>query len=81
MKSSWSVKQPNMSYNSWLRGEAQNSNNILSKNMVRLQEQLRVFSSVISLEEITLEKSVRLSTAVNHLMTELHLLVSIQVNK
>ena len=72
---SWSAKQPNMSYNSWLREEAQNSNNILRQNTDRLLAQLQVLQSVILPEEITTERSVRVSLAMVHLMTELHLLV------
>jgi len=64
-----------MSYNSWLREEAQNSNNILRQNTDRLLAQLQVLQSVILPEEITTERSVRVSLAMVHLMTELHLLV------
>jgi len=71
--------QPNISYNSWLREEAQNSSNTLHKNMARLQAQLQVLESVICLEEITSERLGRISLAVNHLMTELHLLVTLKV--
>ncbi len=77
MNKSWSVKQPSMSYNSWLREEAHRRNSMLLKNMDRLQVQLRVLPSVISLEEITLERSERVCLAINHLMTEFHLLVTL----
>ncbi len=81
MKSRWSEEQHVMSYNSWLREEAQERNNMLRKNMGRLLVQLQVLPSVISLEEITLERSERVFTAINHLMTELHLLVTLAENK
>lgn len=77
----WSEKSHVLSYNSWLREEAIDSSDMLRRNMARLQAQLQVLESVISLEEITLERLERISTAVNHLMTELHLLVTLQENK
>ncbi len=70
-----------MSYNSWLREEAASSSNMLRKNMDRLQVQLSVLDSVISLEEITSERLGRISLAVNHLMIELHLLVTLTEEK
>ncbi len=73
----WQDASPKLSYNSWLREEARDSSSTLRKNMDRLQVQLRVLESVISLEEITSERLGRVSTAVNHLMTELHLLVTL----
>ncbi len=75
--SRWSEEQPNLSYNSWLREEVQEQNNTLRKSMDRLQAQLQVLPSVISLEEITSERSARVLQAVIHLMTELHLLVTL----
>ncbi len=75
MKSSWQEESRNTSYNSWLREEATEQSNTLHKNMARLRVQLSVLESVISLEEITSERSARVLQAVNHLMTELHLLV------
>ncbi len=81
MKGSWSGEYQNTSYNSWLREEAQERNNMLRKNMDRLQVQLSVLGSVISLEEITSERSARVLQAVNHLMTELHLLVTLTEDK
>ncbi len=77
MNSSWSGESPVTSYNSWLREEAQERNNLLRKNMARLRGQLSVLDSVISLEAITSERSARVLQAVNHLMTELHLLVTL----
>ncbi len=74
MVKSWSGKRQNMSYNSWLREEAQNSNNILKLNTDRLLAQLQVLQSVILPEEITMERSARVSLAMVHLMSELHLL-------
>jgi len=81
MKSSWSGDYQNISYNSWLREEAQKQNSMLLKNMDKLRVQLSVLGSVISLEEITSERLERLSLAVNHVMTEIHLLVTLQENK
>ncbi len=77
---SWSGESHVISYNSWLREEAQSSSNMLRKNMGRLSVQLQALDSVISLEAITSERLERISTAVNHLMTELHLLVTLEVN-
>ncbi len=72
---SWPEGYQNLSYNSWLREEAVKSKNMLHKNTVRLQAQLQVLESVISQAEITTVKFARVSTAMVHLMTELHLLV------
>ncbi len=69
------AESPNISYNSWLRGEALNSKSTFHKNMARLQAQLSVLDSVISQAEITSERYARVSLAMVHLMTELHLLV------
>jgi len=77
----WSGNYPNISYNSWLREEAQNSRNLLLKNMVRLQAQLSVLESLISGAEITTERFGRVSTAMIHLMEELHLLVILTQNE
>ncbi len=73
-----SEERPNMQYNSWLREEAVKQNSMLLKSMAKLQAQLQVLPSVISLEEITSERSARVLQAVNHLMTELRLLVILQ---
>ncbi len=72
----WSAKQPNMSYNSWLREEAQDSKAMFSKNMARLLAQLSALDSVILPAVITSERYGRASLAMVHLMTELHLLVT-----
>ncbi len=76
MNGTWSERQQNLSYNSWLREEARSSRSLLHKNMARLQAQLSVLDSVISEEEITTERFARVSLAMVHLMTELHLLVT-----
>ncbi len=81
MKSSWSENYRNTSFNRWLREEAVSSSSMLRKNMARLRVQLQVLESVISLEEITSERLGRISTAVNHLTTELHLLVTLTENQ
>ncbi len=78
---SWSGEQANTSYNSWLREEAKSSRDTLLKNTARLQAQLQVLESVILPEEIIMERSERVSTAMVHLMTELHLLVTIKETK
>ena len=77
MNKSWSGAHHVMSYNSWLRGEAQNSSSLFRKNMDRLQAQLLVLDSLILPEEITSERYARVSMAMVHLMTELHLLVTL----
>jgi len=71
----WLAESQNMSYNSWLREEAQSSRNLLRKNTARLLAQLSVLDSVILQEETTSERFGRVSLAMVHLMTELHLLV------
>jgi len=77
MNRTWLGESGNTSYNSWLREQAQNSKTMLSKNTARLQAQLSVLDSVILQEEITSERFARVSTAMVHLMTELHLLVTL----
>ena len=64
-----------MSYNNWLRATANEQQTTLVKNMDRLQAQLPVVLSALSLEEISTERLTRCSLAVIHLMTELHLLL------
>ncbi len=71
----WSGEYQNMSYNSWLREKAQNSKNSLKQNTDRLLAQLSVLDSVICQAGITTERFARVSLAMVHLMTELHLLV------
>ncbi len=80
-KQNWSAEYPNTSYNNWLREEAQSSRHMLSKNMARLQAQLSVLDSVISQEGITTVRFARVSQAMVHLMTELHLLVTLTEEK
>jgi len=77
----WLEDSRNMSYNNWLRDTAQKQNSMLRKNTARLQAQLSVLDSVISLEETTSERLERVSTAMVHLMTELHLLVTLTEGK
>ncbi len=77
MSKSWSGEQQNLSYNSWLREEALDLRQQLRKNTARLQAQLSVLDSVISPEGITLGRFGRISLAMTHLMTELHLLVTL----
>ncbi len=81
MKSSCQEESHVISYNNWLREEAQNSSNMLNKNTARLLAQLRVLPSVTLLGEITSERYERVSTAMVHLMNELHLLVISVENK
>ena len=73
----WSEKYPNISYNSWLRDTAEESRNTLLKNLVRLQAQLSVLASVMQVEEISTERLGRVSLALIHAMTEIHLLVTL----
>ncbi len=75
MKSSWSEDYPRLSYNNWLREEATDSRSMLLQNMVRLRAQLPVLESLILAEEITTERFARVSQALIHAMTEIHLLV------
>ncbi len=74
----WQEESHVISYNSWLREEASKQNSMLRKNTDRLLVQLQVLHSVISPEEITSERYERVSTAMVHLMTELHLLVTLK---
>jgi len=64
-----------MAYNSWLREEANSSRNTLIKNTDRLLAQLQVLQSVLLLEKVSSVRLTRVSLAMTHLMTELHLLV------
>ncbi len=77
----WSGGSPNISYNSWLREEAQESRNTLKRNSERLQAQLSVLDSLISLEVISTERFARVSLALIHVMTEIHLLVILTEEK
>ncbi len=81
MKGTWPGEYHVTSYNNWLREEADVRNSILRKNTARLQAQLSVLDSVILQEEITSVRSERVCTAMVHLMTELHLLVTLTEEK
>ncbi len=81
MNKSWSGESHVMSYNNWLREEAVDSRSMLQVNMDNLLAQLRVLESVISQEEISTVRSVRVSTALIHAMTEIHLLVTLMGDK
>jgi len=70
----WQEESHVISYNSWLREQADELNSSLRKNTARLQAQLSVLDSLTLPEEITSERLGRVSTAMVHLMTELHLL-------
>jgi len=70
-----------MGYNSWLREQALESKDTLSKNMDRLLAQLSVLDSVICQAEISTDRFVRVSLAMVHLMTEIHLLVTTMEEK
>jgi len=70
-----------MQYNNWLREEARNSKDTLEKNMVKLQQVLLVLPSVISREETTSVRFARVSAAISHLITEIHLLVTLTEEK
>ncbi len=65
-----------MGYNSWLREQVLDSKDMLSKNTVRLLAQLSVLQSVLRLEEMSSQRLTRVLVAENHLMTEIHLLVT-----
>ncbi len=66
-----------MGYNNWLRANAQESRDLLKKNSVRLQAQLSVLDSVMLLEETSTARLERVSLAIIHVMTEIHLLVTL----
>ncbi len=76
---SWSSEElSDMGYNSWLREEAQNSLSLLNKNTARLLAQLSVLQSVLLQEEISSARLARVLQAQIHLMTEIHLLVTLK---
>ncbi len=69
--------QQNSQYNNWLRDTANNLKAELSQNMAKLPLALRVLESAISQEETTSVKFVRVSIAMEHLLTEVRLLVTL----
>ncbi len=69
--------QLNSQYNNWLRDMAVNSKKELRLNMAKLQQALLVLESAISQEETTSGKYARVSIAMVHLLTEVHLLVTL----
>ncbi len=77
MNKSWSNESQGTSYNNWLREQAQESRSLLQKNMDRLQAQLSVLDSVICLERISTQRLERVSAAITHVLTEIHLLVTL----
>ncbi len=77
----WQDASPRLSYNNWLREEAVDSKSTLLKNMDRLQAQLPVLESLISQGEITTARFERVSQALIHVMTEIHLLVILTEEK
>ncbi len=82
MNDLWSSeKQPNTQYNNWLREQALSSKDTLKKNTVKLQQVLLVLESVIYQEEITSVRFARVSAAMIHLITEVHLLVTLTEEK
>jgi len=64
-----------MQFNSWLREEAQSSQNMLRKNTDKLQVQLSVLLSVLQQEEISSARLARVLQAMTHLESEIRLLV------
>jgi len=70
-----------MGFNNWLREEAEEQQGILRKNTARLQAQLSVLLSVLQQEEISLGRYRRVSRAMTHLMSEIHLLVILTEEK
>ncbi len=70
-----------MSYNSWLREQALDSKDTLRKSMGKLQQVLPVLESVTCQGEITSERFARVSLAINHLIVEIHLLVTLMEEK
>ncbi len=81
MNKSWSGESQNTSYNNWLREEALDSRSSLRRNMDRLQAQLSVLDSVICLEQISTQRLERVSVAIIHVLTEIHLLVTLTEEK
>ncbi len=77
----WSKGYQDISYNSWLRGEALDSKNMLKKNMDRLQAQLLALDSVICLEQTSTQRLERVSVAIIHVLTEIHLLVTLNLQE
>ncbi len=67
-----------MGYNTWLRDTSVKLSSMLKQNTVRLQAQLSVLLSVLELETGTVDshRVYRVNQAMIHLMTEMHLLVT-----
>jgi len=64
-----------MGYNNWLREEAEELRSTLQKNTDRLLVQLSVLQSVLPQGEISQARLARVSLAMTHLGSEIHLLV------
>ncbi len=70
-----------MSYNSWLRDTAIELKDLLQKNTDRLQGQLSVLDSLMRAEQISSQRLTRVLVAEDHLMSEIHLLVTLMEDK
>ncbi len=77
----WHEGSQNMSYNNWLRDTASDSRAMLKRNSERLQVQLSALDSLICQEGISTERFARVSLALIHVMTEIHLLVTLTEEK
>jgi len=74
----WSSEErPDTQYNSWLREQALSSRSTLEKNTAKLRLVLQVLESVTSQEGTTSVRFARISAAMVHLITEIHLLVTL----
>ncbi len=73
--------QPVMGYNRWLRDSAVEQLNLFQKSMDRLQDQLSVLPSVLQQEEMSSAQLARTLVAINHLLAEIHLLVTLTEEK
>ncbi len=81
MNKSWSSESQVTSYNNWLREEALGCRSLLTKNTARLREQLLVLDSVICLEQTSIQRLERVLAAITHVLTEIHLLVTLTEEK
>ncbi len=70
-----------MGYNNWLREQALSSKATLEKNTAKLQLVLLVLDSVICQEGTISVRFARVSAAIEHLIVEIHLLVTLTEEK
>ncbi len=71
-----------MAYNNWLREAADKQQDMLLESMDKLPDQLSALQSVLLQGEISSARLTRVCRAMIHLVSEIHLLVTLtEVNK